>query len=119
MSRERPARSRKGFTIVELIVAIMVLAVGILGLAATAGVVGRNMRVSYLETQLRARAQSEMERLLSTPLPQLAQGQSGQADLQVTWQVTGGNLKQILIVARQRLGEFERADTLAALVGSR
>ena len=35
--------SRDGFTIVEVVVAIVILSIGILGLAATAGVVVRQM----------------------------------------------------------------------------
>jgi Tfp pilus assembly protein PilV len=36
-------RARDGFTIVEIIVAIMILSVGVLGLAATAAVVQKQM----------------------------------------------------------------------------
>ena len=45
-------------------VAVILLTLGVLGLAATFGVVARSMNVSFLETQLRARARTEIERLL-------------------------------------------------------
>ncbi|MEE9132711.1 MAG: prepilin-type N-terminal cleavage/methylation domain-containing protein [Gemmatimonadota bacterium] len=107
---------RAGFTLVELVVAVMVLAIGILGLTATVGVVGRSMRISYLQTQLRARALVEMEGLLAGGYAQLMSGERREGGAQITWRVGGGDPKQLVLVVRQRLGQHELADTLATLV---
>ena len=107
---------RAGFTLVELVVAVMVLTIGILGLTATVGVVGRNMRVSYVETQVRARARAQMERLLAGNRDSLVSGDLQQQGSQVSWQVTGIGPRQIWLVARKRMGQHEVADTLATLV---
>ena len=107
---------RAGFTLVELVVAVLVLSVGILGLTATVGVVGRNMRVSYLETQVRSRARAQMERLLAGSRSGLASGNSRQDGTEIDWLVTGVGLRQLWLVARRRTGPHEAADTLVTLV---
>jgi type II secretory pathway component PulJ len=111
--------SRAGLTIIELLVAIVVLGVGILGVAATLGVTATYMRISYLETQLGARALAKMEELLATEQDRLFSGELRRGGLAVVWQVRDGDPAEILLVASQRLGGRERADTLATLVTRR
>ena len=72
MPRPRRARGtarrgvrRKGFTLVELVVAILVLTVGILGLASTAAVVTRQMGSAAQQTIAAQTAQSRFEKLRS------------------------------------------------------
>lgn len=108
--------ARAGFTLVELIVAVLVLAIGILGLTATVGVVGRNMRVSHLQTQVGVRARAQMERLLANDRDNLMSGDLAEHGVQISWQVTGVGPRQIWLVARKRMGQHEAADTLVTLV---
>jgi len=107
---------RSGFTLVEVLVAVVVLAIGVLGLASTVAVVGWNMRLSYLKTQLRARAQLEMEGLLARGQEAFVSGERRQGGLSINWQVSGDGLRQLLLVTRQQLGPHEVADTLVTLV---
>ena len=108
--------SRGGFTLVEIMVAVILLALGVLGLAATVGVVARSMNVSFLETQLRARARTEIERLLAGGWERLTSGELSSGDIEVRWQVNGERVGELLLVAHQRLGRYEASDTLVTLV---
>lgn len=58
-------RARDGFTIVEIIVAIMVLSIGVLGLAATAAVVQKQMASGERQAAAAAIAQSRFDKLTS------------------------------------------------------
>jgi len=110
---------RSGFTLVEAMVALVVLAVSVLGLCAAVGVVSSSAKVSYLRTQVSTRAMAEMERLLAARPERVRGGAIMQADLHIQWEVSGANPRQILLVVRQRLGRWEAADTLVTLVGPR
>ena len=57
------ATARRGFTLVELMVAIVILSIGILGLAATAGVVVRQMTGAVHQSVAANIAYSRMERI--------------------------------------------------------
>jgi type II secretory pathway component PulJ len=111
--------SREGLTIIELLVAIVLLGVGILGVAATLGVTATYMRAAYLETQLKARALAKMEELLATDHDRLRSGELRQGGLVLVWRVRAGDPAEVLLVASQRLGERQRADTLATLISRR
>lgn len=57
------ADRRSGFTLVEIMVAIVVLSIGVLGLAATAGVVVRQMTGAVHQSVAATVAYSRMERI--------------------------------------------------------
>jgi prepilin-type N-terminal cleavage/methylation domain-containing protein len=61
--RTARAAAREGFTIVEIMVAIVILSIGILGLAATAGVVVRQMTGAVHQSVAANVAYSRMERI--------------------------------------------------------
>jgi type IV pilus modification protein PilV len=60
---ENAGERRDGFTIVEVMVAIVILSIGILGLAATAGVVVRQMTGAVHQSVAANVAYSRMERI--------------------------------------------------------
>lgn len=62
-TEEQAHGARGGFTLVELLVAIVILAVGVLGLAATASVVTRQMTGAVHQSVAANVAYSRMERI--------------------------------------------------------
>lgn len=64
-------RSRRGFTIIELTVAIMIMVVGVLGLAGTAAMVTRLVGGAAQQTIAANIAASRFERLRSVPCTQI------------------------------------------------
>jgi prepilin-type N-terminal cleavage/methylation domain-containing protein len=100
MSNHRSDRGaqRRGFTIVEVIVAIMILAIGVLGLAATSGVVTRQLGRGNLQTIASTVAQSRFDSLASVPCANLAPtsgvNQTGTANtrgIRESWVISDSN----------------------------
>ena len=84
----RPTGSRAGFTLVELLVAMMVFAVGMLALAATAASVTRMMGGAKRQTLAATVAQSRLEKLRSSPCASLVSGTETVRGVTNTWTVT-------------------------------
>lgn len=116
MNEIRRFRTQAGYSAVELMVAVVVLAIGVLGLSATASVVSGVMKTSSLDSQLRFTAQAAVERLLLGPSDRLASGERRTGDQVVSWQVSGDSPRRLEVVARDVLGGIEAADTLATIV---
>jgi prepilin-type N-terminal cleavage/methylation domain-containing protein len=99
---------RRGFTIVEVIVAIMILAIGVLGLAATSGVVTRQLGRGNLQTIASTVAQSRFDSLASVPCAGLAPtagvNQTGSANtrgIRESWVISDSNdMKAIVDTVR-------------------
>lgn len=111
------AVGRAGLTLVELVVAVLILAIGILGVSASMGSVARQSRVSFLQTRLRFSAQSRMEMLLASQGSELRAGEHLEGDLEERWEVIGFQPGEIWLAVRRRQGGLELADTLSTLVG--
>ncbi|MFL5577297.1 MAG: prepilin-type N-terminal cleavage/methylation domain-containing protein [Gemmatimonadaceae bacterium] len=102
-SRRSPhAAARGGFTVVEIIVAIMILSIGVLGLASTAAVVQRQMAMGERQAAAATIAQGRFDKLTSVNCKSLTgtdlNGTASWRGGQVTehWLVVqGSNVKQI------------------------
>ena len=115
----RPAAlgaGRLGFTLVEVVVALTVLTVGLLGLSATVGVVASRMNSSLLETRVTACALAQLEGLLAYGAERPGSGGCGYGDLEVSRGVGVQDLQEVRVVVRGRLAGSEVADTLITLV---
>jgi prepilin-type N-terminal cleavage/methylation domain-containing protein len=116
MSGGRSRRREWGFSLVELVVALTVLAISALGLAATARVVADSMMVSYLDTRIAIAAQSALERLLARENDDLASGTSADGPVLVSWTLGDGELRELSLVVSGRLAGIEVRDTVVAFV---
>lgn len=87
-SPDAPVPGRAGFTIVEVIVAIVILAVGLLGMAGTTTVVLRQVTMANLATARTVALQSTLERLRGISFDSVAAGSDSVGLFQVTWTVT-------------------------------
>jgi type IV pilus modification protein PilV len=93
--------ARAGFTIVEVMVAIVILAVGILGLAATASVVTRQMTGAVHQSVAATVAYSRMERIRSGDCMVMKDSTPGTAvtrNVTEHWTITVPTGKQALLV---------------------
>ena len=79
---------RMGFTMVEVIFAIMILAFGLMGMAGTTALVVRQVTMADLATERSAALQTTIERLQAEPFSQLTDGSDSVGIYEVTWTVT-------------------------------
>jgi prepilin-type N-terminal cleavage/methylation domain-containing protein len=112
LHRRRPSarrvRARRGFTLVELMVAILLLGVGVLGMAGLSVVAGAQWRGATLQQKASQLVQSRIDSLTSLQCSTLAPSgpQSGTltfAGVTEKWWVRdGNNIKSIIDTVRFR-----------------
>lgn len=85
-----PVRQRPdaGFSLVEVIVAFMILAVGVLGLAGTTAIVVRQVTASDLATKRAAALMTTIEQLRGMPYNSVQSGSDSVGVFQVAWTST-------------------------------
>lgn len=89
MSARRAGRAlrgdAKGFTLLEVIVAMMVLSVGVLGMASTTLALSRQIAGTRQQTLAAMLAQSRFERLRSVPCAAVSAGSESNRGITETW----------------------------------
>lgn len=85
--RRRPA-NRSGFTIMELIVAITILTIGLMGMAATSGLVMRMIGGGTHQTVAANVALARFERLRGLSCGRITGGSATTRNVQESWTVT-------------------------------
>lgn len=83
-------KDRNGFTLVEVMVALIVLTIGVLGLAATTMYVVRQTTLAELTTERSAAMQTVVERLRSMDYASVVSGSDSVGVFAVDWAVTDG-----------------------------
>ena len=86
---DRKFDSRAGFSLVEVLIALVILAVGVLGLAGSTALVIRQVTVADMATERAAALQTVVERLRATPYASLAAGSDSVGLFYVNWSATG------------------------------
>lgn len=91
---------RDGFSLVEVVIAILILAVGVLGLAGTTAHITRQITLADLMTERSVAFQTTIDRLQSRPFDEVGTGQDSVGVYFVTWASTldGPQSKIVTIV---------------------
>jgi type IV pilus assembly protein PilV len=98
MSAPAMSAPSRGFTLVELLVALVLFTAGVLGLAATTTYVVQQTTISELTTERSAAVQELVERLKATEYTALASGSETVGEYSLTWTVANGNRSKLLNV---------------------
>lgn len=119
------SENRSGFTLVELLVAVVILAVGLLALAGSTGIITRTLHGSRIATQavqqagqridiLRAAARSTITPCTSPSFTSSAGVQLSQG-VSMTWSVpASGSLRTVRVITSYSLGRGRtKVDTLS------
>lgn len=118
MTRTRHGRG-PGFTLIELIVAIIVLSVGLLALSALvhrlAGQLENSRRIVHLDL----RARSALDSLVALGYDGVTTGLWRQGGSEVRIEEEDPGLNELLIVVTDSAGAIPRADTLATRSSAR
>jgi Tfp pilus assembly protein PilV len=98
--RPPAARNQHGSTIVEVLVAVIILSVGLLGLVTTAGLVTGMIGQGQRYTEASVLAAERFEILRAEPCPSAGAGTDTRGAYTVSWQVTevaGGRGRQFAV----------------------
>jgi prepilin-type N-terminal cleavage/methylation domain-containing protein len=108
------AAPRAGFTLVELVIAVIILAIGVLGLAGTTMLVVRQVTLADVNTERSAALQTVIERLRATSTSSISTGNQTIGSYAVTWSVTDSTTlsKTVRVITR---GPGLRRDTAAVV----
>jgi prepilin-type N-terminal cleavage/methylation domain-containing protein len=79
---------RAGFSLIELIMSVLVLAFGVVGLATTTLFITRELTIAEVTTIRATATRSVMERLRATPYGSIASGGDTIGPMVVSWTVT-------------------------------
>jgi Tfp pilus assembly protein PilV len=77
-----------GFSIVELVIAVIILAVGVLGLAGTTALVVRQVTLADVNTERSAALQTVIERIRATNTNTITPGSQTIGSYAVSWTIT-------------------------------
>jgi prepilin-type N-terminal cleavage/methylation domain-containing protein len=121
-------QGRSGFTMVELLVAVVILAVGLLALAGGNGSITRTLNGSRIATVAAAQANERLDRLRAAardnavPCSSASFTSSASAvttdGVTLTWVVpANGSLRSVHVIASYKLGRnTTKVDTLATSI---
>lgn len=100
-----PMRSTQaGFSMVEVVMSVLILAVGLLGMAGTTAWVVRETVMADAVTERMSARQTVIETLRARPFSDVASGTRDVGEFTVTWDVigTGSNHKSVRVVTTGR-----------------
>jgi len=96
----RGSSDRGGFTIVELLVALVILTIGLLAFAGTTMFLIRQVTVAHLTTARTMAVQSVVEMLRATPYDLVTSGDDEVGDYLLTWEATvEGSTRAVQIIS--------------------
>jgi type IV pilus assembly protein PilV len=109
----------RGFTVVEVLIAVLILSVGLLGLVGTAAVTTRMIGQGHRYSEASALAAQRFEMLRSQPCPSMSGGSTSEGRFVVTWTlqtVASGRAQAVTLVVESPTTRAMRADSFATTI---
>ena len=88
---------RSGFSLVELVVAVVILAFGVLGLAGTTALVVRQVTLADVNTERAAALQAVVEQIRSTTFSSVGPGSQTVGSYKVEWSVADSTVETKIV----------------------
>ena len=104
-------QSERGFTIIEMMIAVMVFSVGLLALASTAAVIMTTLTTTQSRSIATSVAESRFERIGATPCATRASGSATTRGISESWTLTRLARADDVSVSVTYLGRNHRAST--------
>jgi len=111
-------KPERGFTIVEVLVAVMILSVGLMGLVTTAGLVTRMIGQGHRFTEASALANERIEVLKSQGCPAAGSATETRGSFVISWrvvEVAGGKGRALNVSVQSPTTRGNRTDTFATV----
>jgi prepilin-type N-terminal cleavage/methylation domain-containing protein len=108
---QRRMRARRGLTLIEMIIAIIVMSIGVMALAGTATYVGTQMGGGRIQTIASAMSTKIADSLSSRRCPALVSGSQTNRGVTVTWTVTQGTPPRTVTVNQSVQYTLKRGST--------
>ncbi len=83
------AATRSGFSLVEVVFAVLIMSIGLLGMAATTTTLVHQTNISELKTQRALAMQQGVERVRAFSYDSLSSGSDSSGVYEVSWSTTG------------------------------
>ncbi len=96
LAKLKPLHDERGVSLVELLVAVMILSVALLGLAGAGGVAAQQLHIGRKDMTRWTAAQQQIEELVRTGYDSIATGSSVVQGYPMNWTVTGTNPKKVI-----------------------
>lgn len=108
--------SSKGFSIIEVIVAVVIFTFAILGMTTTSNFVSRQMQIALRDMRMAFATQQKIEQLLSLGYGGITSGSGTVDGFPVAWWVSGTNPKVLTLVVSSDSTASARKDTVITAV---
>jgi prepilin-type N-terminal cleavage/methylation domain-containing protein len=110
-------QDRSGFTITELLISVIIIAIGVVGFATAVGLVSTELWIGNRDTQVSMLLADQAEFLKSMPYDSVQSGWRVDGDYQLSWLVQNGDPKRVVleaVYARHSGGQM--ADTVVVYI---
>lgn len=110
---------RAGFTIVEVVVAVLILAIGMLALASTAATVTRMIGQGQRFSEASTVAVERFEIIRAQSCDAMASGSATEGSYALAWtvaSVAGGNARSVTLTVTSPTGRGARVDTFVTTI---
>ena len=110
-------QGQSGFTIVELLISMIIIAIGGVGFAAAVGLMSTELWIGNRDTNVAMLVADQAEFLKSIPYDSVQSGTRTEGDYQMSWTVQGSNPKKVILEATYaRHSSGYMADTVVVYI---
>ncbi|UCF20839.1 MAG: prepilin-type N-terminal cleavage/methylation domain-containing protein [Gemmatimonadota bacterium] len=95
----RKVRAEQGFTLTELLISVVIIAIGVVGFATAVGLASTELWRGQRDTELSMLVMDQAERLKALPYNLVQAGTRTEGDYVIRWVVEGADPKRVTLEA--------------------
>lgn len=113
----RHALDRSGFTLTEVLISVVIVAIGVVGFVSAVGLSTTELWIGERDTEVSLLMADQAERLKALPYDSVRAGSRDVGDYELVWDVQGGDPKEVILEATYaRYGGGQAVDTIVLYI---